>query len=216
MTDILEEVLSDQNDEKRLAYFKKILPVVVVCTAIIVVFMLWSNWHKAKVVENNQRTSGILIQSVSSANNNQELLQKSLKNLIESSGNKIGELAAIEQVGITIRQGDIEEAKNLLDKIIHNSSYTELTTAYARLIWLDLVIEVQNLASVDRNKVEEYLNYFDKEDKAFFGTANIIKAIWYIKNNASDLAKNTLIRVIAAENVTPLIKNQATALLSKI
>lgn len=216
MTDILEEVLSDQNDEKRLSYFKKLLPVVIVCTAIIVGFMLWSNWRKSKMVANNQRASNILIQSISLGNNNQHLLQKSLQDLIENSGNKVGELAAIEQVGITINRGDISEAKNLLDKIIHNDDYTELTTAYARLVWLNLAIDEQNLASIDRKKMEEYLNYFDKEDKAFFGTANIIKAIWYLRNNASDLAKNTLKRLIAEENVTPLIKDQATALLSNI
>jgi hypothetical protein len=216
MTDILQEVLNDQNDEKILSYFKKLLPIVIVCTAVVVLFMLWANWHKNKMAKNNQRTSNILIQSVSSINSDQEFLQKSLKDLIENSGNKVGELASIEQIGIVISQGNSNDAKNLLDKIINNKDYSELTTAYARLVWLSLVIDEQNIGSVDRNKVEKYLSYFDTDDKAFFGTANIIKAIWYMQNDASNMAKNTLEKIMAAENVTPMIKEQAAALLSNL
>lgn len=100
MTDILQEVLNDQNDEKILSYFKKALPIIIVCTVVVVLFMLWANWHKAKVVKNNQKTSNILIHSTPSINNDQEFLQKSLKDLIENSNNKVGELAAIEQIGL--------------------------------------------------------------------------------------------------------------------
>lgn len=216
MTDILEEVLNDQNDEKMLFYFKKVLPIIIVFTAVVVLFMLWTNWHEIKRVKNSQRTSNILIQSIQSVNTDKEFLQKSLKNLIENSGNKVGELASIEQIGIAISQGNASDAKNLLDNIINNKAYSELTTAYARLVWLSLVIDEQNIGSIDRNKVEKYLSYFDNEDKAFFGTANIMKAIWYIKNDASNMAKNTLEKIMAAENVTPLIKQQAVALLSNL
>ena len=216
MTDILQEVLNDQNDEKILSYFKKALPIIIVCTAVVVLFMLWANWHKAKVVKNNQKTSNILVHSIPSINNDKEFLQKSLKDLIENSNNKVGELASIEQIGITISQGNLNDAKNLLDKVINNKSYSEITTAYARLVWLGLVVDEQNIGSIDRNKVEEYFSYFNTEDKVFFGTANIMKAIWYIKNDASNMAKSTLERILATESVTPLTKEQAAALLSNL
>lgn len=216
MTDILEEVLSDQNDEKRLSYFKRILPIVIVCTAVIVIFMLWNNWRESKVVKNNQKTSNILIQAISLMNSDKDLLEKSLKVLIETSDNRVGDLAALEQVSTIIGRGNINEAKNLLDKIINNNDYDEITAAYARLIWVGLVIDQQNISNIDKPKLEEYLNYFDQEDKVFFGTANILKAIWYIQNNARGLAKDTLQKLIAAQNVTPLIKEQAKALLSDL
>ncbi|WP_375330701.1 DUF2659 family protein [Candidatus Tisiphia endosymbiont of Oplodontha viridula] len=216
MTDILEEVLNDKNEEKKLYYFKKLLPITIIFALIVVLFMLINNWLGGKKIKNNQKTGDILVKSMSLINDNKDLTIKSLDNLIETSNNKVGELAAIEQVSIKIHQGDFIEARTLLKKIIDNKNYTELTSAYARLVWLSLMIDETNLSNVNTNEIEEYLNYFDDENKPFFGTANIIKAIWYINNNSKDLAENTLKKVISLESTTQVVKEQAKALLSNL
>jgi hypothetical protein len=216
MTDILEEVLNDKNEEKKLYYFKKLLPITIILALIVVLFMLINNWLGGKKIKNNQKTGDILVKSMSLINDNKDLTIKSLDNLIETSNNKVGELAAIEQVSIKIHQGDFIEARALLKKIIDNKNYTELTSAYARLVWLSLMIDETNLSNVNTNEIEEYLNYFDDENKPFFGTANIIKAIWYINNNSKDLAENTLKKVISLESTTQVVKEQAKALLSNL
>lgn len=216
MTDILEEVLNDKNEEKKLYYFKKLLPITIILALIVVLFMLINNWLDGKKIKNNQKTGDILVKSMSLINDNKDLTIKSLDNLIETSGNKVGELAAIEQVSIKIQQGDFIETRTLLKKIIDNKHYAELTSAYARLVWLSLMIDETNLSNVNINEIEEYLNYFDDENKPFFGTANIIKAIWYINNNSKDLAENTLKKVISLESTTQVVKEQAKALLSNL
>jgi hypothetical protein len=216
MTDILEEVLNDKNEEKKLYYFKKLLPITIILALIVVLFMLINNWLDGKKIKNDQKTGDILVKSMSLINDNKDLTIKSLDNLIETSNNKVGEFAAIEQVSIKIQQGDFIEARTLLKKIIDNKNYTELTSAYARLVWLSLMIDETNLSNVNINEIEEYLNYFDDENKPFFGTANIIKAIWYINNNSKDLAENTLKKVISLESTTQVVKEQAKALLSNL
>ncbi len=213
MTDILEEVLSDKNEEKKLYYFKKFLPITIILTLIVILFMLINNWRNEKEIENNQKTGDILVKSIALINDNKDLAIKSLDNLMATSNNRVEGLAAIEQVSIKIHQGNFIEAKTLLKEVIDNNNYDELTSAYAHLIWLSLMIDEPNLSDVNINEIEKYLSYFDDENKPFFGTANIIKATWYIKNNSKDLAKNTLKKVISLESTTQTVKEQAKALL---
>ncbi|MDR0296797.1 MAG: DUF2659 family protein [Rickettsia sp.] len=213
MTDILQEVLSDKNEEKKLYYFKKFLPITIILTLIVILFMLINNWRNGKEIENNQKTGDILVKSIALINDNKDLAIKSLDNLMTTSNNKVEGLAAIEQVSIKIHQGDFIEARTLLKKVIDNNNYDELTSAYARLLWLSLMIDDPNLSDININEIEKYLNYFDDENKPFFGTANIIKAIWYIRNNSKDLAENTLKKLISLESITQVVKDQAKALL---
>ncbi|WP_341756643.1 MULTISPECIES: DUF2659 family protein [unclassified Candidatus Tisiphia] len=216
MTDILEEVLSDKNEEKKLYYFKKFLPITIILTLIVILFMLINNWYNGKEIENNQKTGDILVKSIALINDNKDLAIKSLDNLIATSNNKIEGLAAIKQVSIKIHQGDFIEARTLLEKVINNNTYDELTSAYARIVWLSLMIDEPSLSDVNINEIEKHLNYFDDENKPFFGTANIIKATWYIRNNSKDLAKNTLKKVLSLESTTQVVKEQAKALLSNL
>lgn len=216
MTDILEEVLNDENEAKRLHYFKKFLPITIISTIIIILLMLIYNWQEGKKIKNNQQTGDILVKSIDLINDDKDLTIKSLENLIATSNNKIGELASIEQVGIELKQNNVSKASDLLKTIIVNKDYSELTTAYARLIWLILTIDKSDLSNINIKETEEYLNYFDNENKPFYGTASLIKAIWYIKNGSKDLATNILNNLIALENINSIIKEQAKALLSGI
>lgn len=216
MTDILQEVLSDKNEEKKLYYFKKILPITIILTLIVILFMLINNWCDRKAIENNQKTGDILAKSIAFINDNKELAIKSLDNLMTTSTNKVSGLAAIEQASIKIHQGDFIEARTLLKKVIDNNNYDELTNAYAHLVWLSLMIDEPNSSDVNTNEIEKYLNYFDDENKPFFGTANIIKAIWYINNNSKDLAEDTLKKLISLESTTQTVKEQAKALLANL
>ncbi len=216
MNDILEEILSDKNEERKLYYFKKFIPIIIILALLVVLFMLISNCLDVKRIKNNQKTGDILAKSMSLINDNEDLALKSLDNLIEMSNNKVGDLAAIKQISIKIHQGNLIEAKSLLRKTIDNKNYNELTCAYARLVWLSFMIDESNLSNVDINVIEKYLNYFHDENKPFFGIANIIKAIWYIKNNSKDLAKDTLKKIILLKSTTRLIKEQAKILLSNL
>lgn len=216
MTDILDEVLSDENEARKLYYFKKFLPITIILTIIIILLMLIYNWQESKKIKNNQQTGDILLKSIALINDDKDLTIKSLENLIKTSHNRVGELASIQQVSIEIKQKNISKATELLKIIISNKNYSELTTSYARLVWLILAIDKSDLSNINVKETEEYLNYFDNANKPFYGTASLIKAIWYNKNGSKDLAEKILNNLITLDNINSIVKEQAKALLSNI
>src|SRR4051812_5162622 len=119
MTDILAEVLSDQHDEKKLFYLKRILPIVIILTIVVVFGMVLNNWYKAMETKNNQNTGDILIKAMASRDRDKELTIKALENLIVTSNNKVREIAILEQVGIKIESKDYAGARELLESAIN-------------------------------------------------------------------------------------------------
>ena len=89
MTDILEEILNDKNEERKLYYFKKMLPIAVICTMLVVLFMLINNCNQNKKIENNKKIGDILVNIIRTVNDNQVSTIKSLDNLILTSNNKV-------------------------------------------------------------------------------------------------------------------------------
>ncbi len=218
MTDILEEVLNDNNEERKLYYFKKLLPIIVILTLIIVLLMIINNWYEAKKTNDNQQVGDILVKAITTTDN-QDLSIKSLEHLIETSDNKVKELAQIEQINLQIKQNNFSKADTLLQKVINNKDYDEITTSYAKLMWLSLRVDKSNLSTINNNettkKIEEYFDYFDTSNKPFYGTANLIKAYWYIKNGSENLAVALLGKLIS-EEVSESVKEQAKILLTSL
>jgi len=215
MTDILDEVLNDQNEEKRLAFFKRLLPIVITISLIAITIMVINNNNKDKQIKNNQKNGDIFVKAVNleALQDNKELASSTLENLVNISDSRIKEIALLEQVAIKISEKQYLEARDLLSKIIENKEYSEIITAYARISWCSLVIDDKNLNISDNEKLVKYLNYFDDENKPFWATASIMKAIWDIKNNMKAKAEEKLRNLLASNNTSDLLKDQARALL---
>ena len=209
MSDILEEILREQSDERKLKYFKKFLPIIIVFTIIVVIFMLINNWRTNKEVQYNKRQGGILVKSLSSANN-KELMLQSLQSL-ETSHSKIRELALLKEVGIKIADKDHVGAKILLEKIIDNSG--GITSSYARVSWLSLTIDETELSEVENEKFKKYLDHFTDENKELYGMVNILKAFWYVKRGEIKLAQEVLQKTLSLSSATNIVKEQAKSLL---
>lgn len=215
MADILEEVMHDQSDEKKLRYFTKALPIVIFITTLVVVSMVINNWYEDKKINHDMRIGDLLIKQLS--NEDKKASLDSLDNIVKNSdGSKVAEIAMLEQVAINISDEDYGAAKILLETIINNKNYYGVTTSYARLIWIGLVIDEVNISKEDREKLQNYLDYFNNDHIEFFGTASIMKAIWFQKNNKKDLAAEVLRKTISLENVPQIIREQGRALLSNL
>lgn len=216
MTDILDEVLNDQNEEKRLIFFKRLLPVVIIIALIAITIMVINNNNKNKQIENNQKNGDIFVKAVNleAVQGNKGLAISTLENLVNISDTKIKEIALLEQVAIKLSGQQNSEVKDLLSKIIENKEYSEIVTSYARIAWCSLVIDDEKLDIADKEKLVKYLNYFDNENKPFWATANIMKAIWDIKSNMLAEAEKNLTILVASNSTSDLIKDQAKALLA--
>ena len=51
MADILDEVLNDEKDEKRLLLFRRALPAIIITTIFIAIAMTGYSWYKNRIVE---------------------------------------------------------------------------------------------------------------------------------------------------------------------
>lgn len=215
MTDILDEVLNDQNEEKRLIFFKKLLPIVIIISLIVITIMVVNNNNKNNQIKNNKQNGDIFVKAINLENteSNKELALNTLDSL-STSDSKVKEVALLEQVAIKISEKKYPEAKELLNKIIENKDYSEITTSYARVSWLSLVIDDKDLTTEDKERLVKYLNYFDNENKPFWATASIMQAIWNIRNNMYVDAEKNLRNLLSSNNVPDLLKDQARALLA--
>ena len=61
-----------------------------------------------------------------------------------------------------------------------------------------------------------YLQYFSQEDRPFFATATLMKALFYKKNNQNDLATEYVNIVLKLPDATLILKEQARAILAGI
>lgn len=215
MSDILQEVLNEESDEKKLYYFKKILPIIIFLAVIVAIVMGVNNWYKDIERKNNQKNGDILIKSLAIINDNKELAIKSLES-VAAENSKSREIALLQQVRVKITDKNYANAKSLLENIINNKEHSELTSSYARLLWLSLTIDESTVSNDERSKIQEYLQYFNHEDKAFSGTISIIKAILLIKNNSTEEAKKVLQQTISLTHMPQVVKEQAKALLTNI
>ncbi|AFE54921.1 DUF2659 family protein [Rickettsia typhi] len=215
MTDILDEVLSDQNEEKRLIFFKKLALIIIIISIVAITIMVIINNNKDNRIKNNKKNGDILVKTIGldTTKANNELAFNTLENLVTSSNTKIKEIAALEQVALKISEKKYLEAKELLNKIIENKEYSEISTSYARISWCCIVLDDQNLDIQDKEKLQKYLDYFDDEKKPFWATATIIKSILDIKHNMKTQAEKNLKNLLASNNVSDLLKDQAKALL---
>jgi hypothetical protein len=215
MADILDEVLRDQSDEKKLYFFKKILPFIIGFTVLIVICMIINNWYQDKKSKENMELGDILIKSLNNPDKKttDEVLSELAKN---HPDNKVSEIAMLKRVGILVESSEIVKAKALLEEIVNSKHSGSTTKSFARVAWLSLVIDQPQMTEKEKDIFQEYLKYYTDDSQEFFGTASLLKAIWFEKNNQNELAKEVLIALKSASNIPAIIKEQARALLAKL
>lgn len=221
MTDILEEVLQDQSYEKKVYYFKKILPIVIFCTILTIVVMLVISRYNDKRIKHNMSMGDALLSSASHEMQRKNSVDKItaeqlLDQLIQTSDTRVSEIAVLRKLMLKIAANEYNDAKLLLEKIIDNESYYDNTRSFARIIWIDLAVNGISAFTQDKNRIEKYFEYFDDENKEFFGNATLLKALWYSKSGKSDIAKFALTKLLGINDMPQIIKEQARAMLANI
>lgn len=216
VSDILDEVLNDQKDEKRLKAFRRMLPIIITATLIIIVIISGYNWYSSRVEKHNQDVGDLLIKLISKQYGSEELTTTALENIINSSENHQAELAAIKLFSNKFDQGDKDGAMLMLESMISNKKYHEITNAFSAVLWLNLVLDQDNLSTEEEIKIRQYLQYFKNDRQPFYATSLLLKALFYQKIKQPELAKENAEAVLALPNVTEITKEQARAILAFI
>jgi len=214
VADILDEVLNDAKDEKKIIFFRKIFPVIIVSTVIIAIAMAGYSWYQARVDKHNQEVGDLSVDLISGEHGERKLIIESLNELVKDGDNRQVELAEIQIVSRLIESGDQTAALENLDSIIANKDYLDITTSFARLLWLNIILDEKSVSDEMQVKARNYMQYFKEADQVFFANATLLKALFYKKNNQNDLAAEYANVILTMDNASIIVKEQARAVLS--
>ena len=216
MADILDEVLNDQKDEKRLVLFRKLFPIIIGATVVIAIAMAGYNWYQNKVISHNREIGDMLVELASGEYGDDKATIEAMEQLIESGENRQVELVQIKIVNRLIHGNNTIDAMKKLESIIEQKNYYEITTAYARLLWVSLVLDQKDLSEEMQMKARNYLQYFKDENQVFFANATLLKSFFYQKNKQNDLAAEHANSLINSPRVPIAIREQAKALVAHL
>mgnify|MGYP001246036013 CR=1 FL=1 len=216
MTDILDEILNDDKDAKRLQIFRKTLPIIIIFTIITAIIIAGYTWFSQAKTQNNQEIGDSFVQLVSVEYTDEKLVTSLLEEITINSETKLSELASIKLVSTQVQLNDIPKAIQALETIIDNKEYSEITTSYARILYISLILDIADLSTDQENKSREYLQYFNKDSQVFYATATLLKSLFYLKINQFDFAKEHALEVLKLPRASGVIKEQAKAVLAHI
>lgn len=216
MVDILDEVLNEEKDIRRLQIFRKILPIIIVATILIALGIGGYNWFLAAKTKQHQELGDLFIQSFSKKYKDKNLTTDILEELKSKKESKLFELAALKMIGEQIGEEKATEAMKSLENIVESKDYSELTKSYARILYFTLVLDVETLNNDQENKVREYFQFFSKENQVFYATATLLKSLFYLKNKQPDMARQYAMELLKLARASAVLKDQARAVLASI
>ncbi|WPX98302.1 DUF2659 domain-containing protein [Candidatus Megaera polyxenophila] len=216
MSDILEEILNDEKEAKRLKLFRKLFPAIITLTIIVALGIAGYSWFLQAKTTHNQEIGDSFVQLISDESKNTKLFNEILKEIKTNNKSKLSELASIKLVSEQIKLTNVSDSMQLLSKIINNKDYSEITKSYARILYISLVLDIDNLNNELENKVREYLQYFTNDSQVFYATATLLKSLFYLKNNQLDLAKQYALETLKLPRASAIIKEQAKAIIAGI
>ena len=214
MSDILDEVVRESNDEKKMLYFKKALPIVAIITVVIVIGMIINNYLNSRAEKHSIEIGDTLIKSMENIRSEPQLTLEGLEYVISNAKNNEKDIAALQLLAIHLASKNLDTALNVIDKIVESKNHLPLTTAYAKLMWISIMVENKDISEEDNAKLNKYFDAF-KENTPFYGSANLLKAMWY-KDKDSEQAIVILQKLISNKEVTSIIKEEAKSLISNL
>lgn len=214
MADILDEALSDEKDEKKIMLFRKIFPIIITLTVIIAIAMGGFSWYQNRLESHNQKVGDMLVDLISGEYGEKKLINESLDNLIQDGDNRQVEMAEIQRVVNVIESGDSPAAFEQLESIIADTNYNDITRSFARLLWLNLILDEKSISDELKMKARNHMQYFKEPSQVFFINATLLKAVFYKKNNQNDLAAEYANTILDLESASLIAKEQARAILS--
>jgi hypothetical protein len=213
--DIFDEVIKDVKDEKHYNAFKKAFPIIIAVTVLLVILMSVKSWLDNKHHKHNTEIGDLLNNAVVLALSGQgQAAKESFDYILKEADNHSKDLAALGNAIQLLQSNDNNSLKSL-EEIAENKYYQELSKSYAKILWLSKVIDFP-IEEIDQNKMQSYLNSFKEESKVFYGTANLIKALWLVKQDKDTEAEQVLKQIIDSKFVNHTNKNNAQAILANL
>lgn len=217
MPDLLEETIHDKKYERNFQAFKRSLPFIITLTICVAITMYLVDWYgQYRLRQYAKIGDGFIDLVLENPLDDPETMSTSFDDFIKNTENHQAELGEIKYVANLIALGDIDHAISRLDQIIANKEYLDITVAYARLITLQLFLDMAELSDEQKEKAEKYITYFINENQPFYMTSTLVKAFYYKKIGEIELARNQANKIFKMKNASDILIEQAKAFLSQL
>ncbi len=216
MVDIVDEIISEDKDAKRLYYFQKLLGPVIIATIIIACGIASYSYYRYKAEEHNKEIGDILVDVIGDRSASEEDIMAALEDIVKNSNNEAGQLAKLKIATEYIDNGRIEKATVVLQEIIDDKSFFEITRAYSRLLMMTIILDSDAVDDAVQLRASNLLNYFSDTSHPFFASATLLKANFYMKIGQKDLAEKYAEQVLALTSAHVIVKEQANALITML
>lgn len=216
MADIIDEVLSDKNEERKVFYFKKALPIVGVITLLAIVAMVI---HDARVTARekyNMEMGDTIVKSLENVQTDPKLVTEGIKHVMDNATNHAKDIASLQMLAMNIASNKLDEAVALAQNITNDSDYLPLTQSYAKFMWLNIVLDSKRINDPENQKLAtKYFDSFDKDSTAFYGSVNLLQALYYQKRD-KEKAMKIIEKLITSKNVSATIQDEARAIMANM
>jgi|GEM_PF-2003517 len=216
MADILDEVLSDKYEERKVFYLKKALPIVGITTLIMIIIMVINNIRVSTKEKYNIEMGDTLVKALENAQTDQKVAIESIEYLMDNAQNHSRDAAALQMIAMNIARNNTGEALSVIERVIGDKNYLSVTQSYAKLMWISIILDsATNIKKEKAKQIEGYFKDFESEDVPFYGSANVLKALYYQK---TDTAKALSIaeQIVASKKVAPTLQDEARAIIANI
>ena len=216
MVDIVDEIISEDKDAKRIYYFQKLFIPIIIATIIIACGIAVYSYYSFKAEEHNREIGDLLVDVMGDTSADEESIITALEGIVQNSDNDTRQLAKLKRATEYIDNGRAEKASQILQGIIDDTSFFEITRAYARLLMMTIILDSSEIDDAIQLKASNLLNYFSDTSHPFFATATLIKANFYMKIGQRELAEKYAQEVIDLKSSHAVIKEQASALIAML
>lgn len=214
MADIIDEVIRDKKEERKVIYFKKALPIVLGVTILIVFGMIINDFRKASAKTHNTEMGDTIVNSLENLANDTNVALEGLKYVQDNAKNNAKDIAALQQVAVNLASNNPGEALKALEDIISDSKYNELTRSYAKLSWISIMIDGKSFDDKANSRALEYFKGFS-EKSPFWGSAKLLEAFYY-SDKDSEKAKLAAEEILKSKASTENLKEEAKAFISNL
>lgn len=216
MVDIVEEIVSDEKDVKRLRLFQKLLPIIIIFTIITAIGIAGYNYYKNEQQAHNQEIGDLLLDVISNQVQDPEIIESTLQDIVANSNNRTSELAALKLALDSFYQGQESDSIDKIEAIAVNSEYLEETTAFARIVFVSMKLDKKQLDEAEKSKIQNMLQYFSDDSKIFYGNALLLKGLFFYKIGQFEHSRDTAGKIVQLPKASQIVRQQAAALLTMI
>lgn len=213
MTDLIDEVANDLQEEKYNSIIKKTVRVFLICSALVIISVSFYAWQDSTTKKLQYQLGDWMAKALFAIES--EKLDDALPfldKIIAFPHQQYAALAYLQKSSIFIKKGQTEDAQTLLLEMMKHKHFNQNLRELAEIIYLSNQLKIGKNDGDTMDKI----NMLIKNDKTWLLSALEIKALHEVKEKNYSQAKLTLNEILSSKKINQYSKDIASSILSSI